>query len=151
MELHHLFPMPYSNHKSKRVGRGLGSGKGKTSGRGTKGQRARSGVSINGFEGGQTPLYRRLPKRGFTSLNKVEYQLINLYDIEYLIEVGIIKPDTLVNKELLIELGLINNLRQPIKLLADGEEVGGSLQFNLDAYSAKARECILASGGSIVE
>lgn len=150
MELHHLFPMPYSVTKSKRVGRGLGSGKGKTAGKGTKGQRARSGISINGFEGGQTPIYRRLPKRGFTSRNKVEYQLINLFDIEYLVESSVISKGDLINKELLLKVGLINSMREPVKLLGDGE-INVNLAFAVDAYSTKAREAILAAGGTISE
>ncbi|AZL15883.1 50S ribosomal protein L15 [Rickettsiales endosymbiont of Stachyamoeba lipophora] len=148
MELHHLFPMPGSVKKRKLLGRGIGSGKGKTCGRGTKGQKSRSGVSINGFEGGQMPIHRRLPKRGFSSINKQEYQLINLADIQYLADSGVIKKDSNITREFLLEIGLVNNLRTPIKLLADGE-LTIALTFNLDAYSSKAKELITAAGGQI--
>ena len=97
-----------TNYPKIRVGRGIGSGKGKTSGRGVKGQKSRSGVAIKSFEGGQMPLYRRLPKRGFNTISKNEIAILNLEKIQSLIDKKNIKPSDMLNSELLIRLKLIN-------------------------------------------
>jgi large subunit ribosomal protein L15 len=149
--LNSLQPLEQSQKKAKRVGRGIGSGKGKTCGRGVKGQKSRSGVAIKGFEGGQMPIYQRLPKRGFKSRSKVEYQVINICDIEILIESGVIKTDTLINKDLLLELGLINNINLPVKLLSDSFDLKTAIKVDFDCYSNKAKQLIIDAGGSIVE
>ena len=102
-------------HKtSKRVGRGIGSGKGKTAGRGVKGQKSRSGVSIKGYEGGQMPLFRRLPKRGFNCPSTVKCNVINLIDIEYLLKAGRLSSGEIVTKQKLFEVGLLKSSKLPV-------------------------------------
>ncbi len=140
-ELHDLKPTPGSTHRRKRVGRGAGSGKGKTSGRGHKGQGARSGGGVRlGFEGGQMPLQRRLPKRGFTNKNRVPYQVVNVRDLGR-VGAGEVTP------EILHERGLIGRVGRPVKILGTGE-VEGAYQVSAHAFSGSAREKIEAAGGS---
>jgi large subunit ribosomal protein L15 len=140
-ELHELRPPSGSRRDRKRVGRGPGSGKGKTSGRGHKGQKARSGVSIPaGFEGGQMPLQRRIPKRGFTPLSRVEYQVVNVRVLED------VRGDE-ITPELLHEQGLIGSLRAPVKILGDGE-LTRSVRISAHAFSRAAREKIESAGGT---
>jgi len=139
-ELHDLSPAGGSHRNRKRVGRGPGSGTGKTSGRGEKGQKARSGGGIPaGFEGGQMPLHRRIPKRGFTSRNRVEYQTVNLYQLEGF--EGDVNPETLK------AAGLIRSSRKLVKILGEGELQGG-LDFTAHAFSKSARAKIEAAGGT---
>jgi large subunit ribosomal protein L15 len=147
MRLNELFPVYGARKKSKRVGRGLGSGKGKTSGSGVKGQKSRTGVAINGFEGGQMPIHRRLPKRGFNNPNKVTYQLINLSTLQALHDKGLLQ-DQVVNSEFLFNHGLIKNKSIPVKLLAKGE-INFSVSIELKAVSAAAKEAIISKGGKI--
>lgn len=140
-ELHTLRPNAGSHRKRKRVGRGPGSGTGKTSGRGQKGQKARSGASIPaGFEGGQMPLQRRIPKGGFTPLNRVEYQVINVRTLQEL-------EDTHVTPDVLRSQGLIGSGSVLLKILATGE-LSRSVHVHAHAFSASAREKIEAAGGS---
>jgi large subunit ribosomal protein L15 len=140
-ELHDLSPVQGSHRDRKRVGRGPGSGTGKTAGRGQKGQKARSGGSIAlGFEGGQMPLHRRIPKRGFHNFNRVEYQVVNVRDLQGL--EGEITP------ELLREAGRIGSLRKPVKLLGSGE-VDAALTVKVHAFSQSARTKIEAAGGTV--
>jgi large subunit ribosomal protein L15 len=140
-ELHDLSPVPGSHRSRKRVGRGPGSGTGKTAGRGEKGQKARSGGSIPaGFEGGQMPLHRRIPKRGFHNRNRVEYQVVNVRDLDGL--EGDVTPETLR------QAGLIGSLRKPVKVLGNGE-LQAKLQVTAHAFSKSAREKIEAAGGSV--
>ena len=109
-------------NKSKiRVGRGIGSGKGKTSGRGVKGQKSRSGVAIKSFEGGQMPLYRRLPKRGFNPIGKKNIAILNLDKIQSLLDAKSIKSEDVINSELLIKLKIINKNSNKLKILGSGE------------------------------
>jgi len=140
-ELHDLRPSPGSRSKRKRRGRGPGSGLGKTSGRGQKGQKSRSGASIPaGFEGGQMPLQRRIPKGGFSPLRRVEYQVVNvraLNDIE----------DSDITPEVLQNIGLIGSLKKPVKVLGDGE-VSRPVKVLAHAFSSSARAKIEAAGGS---
>ena len=142
-ELHDLRPTPGSTKAPKRVGRGPGSGSGKTAGRGQKGQKARTGGKVRrGFEGGQMPLHRRLPKRGFHNPFRVEYQVVN---VGQLAEVGgEITPATLR------EHGLIGSLRKRVKVLGDGE-VSTPLTVRVHAFSAGARQKIEAAGGTVHE
>ena len=105
----------------KRIGRGIGSGTGKTSGKGHKGQKARSGVAVKGFEGGQMPIHRRLPKRGFTNINRVPFIELNLNAIEEMISNKKIDPKTAINSQALFELGVIKKISSKVKLLAKGE------------------------------
>lgn len=133
-----------------RVGRGIGSGKGKTAGRGYKGQKSRSGVAIKGigFEGGQTPIYRRLPKRGFNnSVFTKDFAIINLGDIQSLIDAKLIK-DT-VNAEILKSLNVIRNAKDGLKVLGNGE-LKSAVKIEAVAFSTKAKEAVEKVGGSIV-
>lgn len=148
--LNQLADNPGARYKSKRVGRGIGSGKGKTCGSGGKGQTARSGTSTKGFEGGQTPIYRRLPKRGFNSINPTKFHVVNLYDIAHLVETKLVAAGALINAEVLVKSGLIKKQSMPIKLLGSGEVVY-KLKFQLDAYSESAKTKIAAAGGEIIE
>ena len=138
--LDNLGPADGSRGKRKRVGRGHGSGHGKTSGRGHKGQKSRSGASIPAwFEGGQMPLYRRVPKRGFKSLNKREFQIVNLSSIA--------KTDGAeIGPEELKAVGLISSLRKPVKILGVGAP-GRAVTVRAHAFSASAREKLEAEGG----
>ncbi len=142
MNLHELKPAEGSRHERKRKGRGIGSGNGKTAGKGHKGQNARSGGGVRmGFEGGQTPLYRRLPKRGFTNINRKEYAIVNL-DALNRFEEG-----TEVTPELLIETGVVSNEKSGIKILAKGN-IEKKLTVKAHKFSSTAKEAIEAAGGS---
>ena len=131
-----------------RVGRGIGSGKGKTSGRGIKGQKSRSGVSIKSFEGGQMPLYRRLPKRGFNPLNKFKTAKINIEKIQILIEKKIIKTDEKIDLKNLIKKNVINKSYKKIKILGKGN-INTKLEVEADFSSKSAIEKIEKMGGKI--
>lgn len=141
MKIGDLKPTEGSKKRSKRVGRGIGSGHGKTSCKGHKGQKSRSGGTKGpGFEGGQTPLQRRLPKRGFKNRFKIEYEVINLKDISKIEELDIITPETL------IERGIIKGIKHGIKVLGEGE-IKRPLTIQADAFSASASAKISAAGG----
>ena len=136
-------------NKSKiRVGRGIGSGKGKTSGRGVKGQKSRSGVAIKSFEGGQMPLYRRLPKRGFNPIGKKNIAILNLDKIQYHIDQKNIKVSDLLNSELLKKLNLINKNCSKLKILGTGE-IKVKINIEADLASKSAVEKLEKIGGSI--
>jgi large subunit ribosomal protein L15 len=142
MKLHELSPAKGSKHSKKRVGRGPGSGIGKTAGRGEKGQKSRTGYSSRpGFEGGQMPLIRRVPKRGFTNIWRSEYAVVNLSQLAE------IEGD--VTPEVLRELGLVRSGRK-VKVLGDGE-IGKPLRVVADKFSKSAREKIEAAGGRCEE
>jgi large subunit ribosomal protein L15 len=142
MKLHELSPAKGSKHSKKRVGRGPGSGLGKTAGRGEKGQKSRTGYSSRpGFEGGQMPLVRRVPKRGFTNIFKVEYAVVNLAQL------GELEGD--VTPEVLVEHGLVRSGKK-VKVLGDGE-IGKPLRVVADKFSKSAREKIEAAGGRCEE
>lgn len=142
MKLHELSPAKGSKHSKKRVGRGPGSGLGKTSGKGEKGQKSRSGASTRvGFEGGQMPLIRRVPKRGFTNIFKVEYAVVNLSQLAEI--------DGDVTPEVLVERGLVRSGRK-VKVLGDGE-IGKPLRVTADKFSKSARAKIEAAGGRCEE
>jgi large subunit ribosomal protein L15 len=141
VKLHELKPAAGSRKTRKRVGRGIGTGNGKTAGRGHKGQNARSGGGVRpGFEGGQNPLYRRLPKRGFTNPTRKEYAIVNL-DALNRFEAG-----TTVTPELLLETGVVKNARDGIKILGDGE-LNVNLTVQANKFSQTAVEKIEAAGG----
>lgn len=153
MKLHDLHPAPGSRQPRTRVGRGIAAGKGKTAGRGTKGQKARSGGSIPPwFEGGQTPLHQRIPKlRGFRNPLRIEYEVVNVGRISALAEAGRLPtvgggPIT-VNQEILRAAGLVSTLRRPLKVLGAGD-VTVPLFVVADAFSRTAREKIEAAGGT---
>ena len=142
MELYNLKPAPYAKHKdSFRKGRGHGSGNGKTAGYGHKGQKARSGAPRIGFEGGQMPLYRRIPKRGFKNYNRKHIVAINLSTLEHYYEDG----DTVVSEDL-IERGIIKGVRDGLKILGNGE-ITKKLTVKANAFSETAKAKIEAAGG----
>ncbi len=144
MKLSELKPAPGSRQSVKRLGRGIGSGLGKTSGKGHKGQKARSGGGKGPyFEGGQTPLQRRLPKRGFTNIFKKEYAILNVGQLEDRFDAG-----ALVTPETLIECGLLKNVQDGIRILGKGE-LTKALNVKVQGFSKTAEEKITAAGGSI--
>lgn len=143
MDLSNLKPALGSTKTRKRIGRGAGSGLGKTSGKGHKGQKARSGGSIKaGFEGGQMPLQRRLPKRGFTSLDKKVYALVNLRDLE------LFEADSVIDVEVLALAGLVNKVIDGVKILGDGE-LTKALTVKAHKFSKSAQEKIESAGGKV--
>jgi large subunit ribosomal protein L15 len=143
MDLSNLKPPKGAKHAKKRIGRGEGGGTGKTAGRGEKGQKSRSGFKHKrGFEGGQMPLHRRVPKRGFHNPFSVEYAVVNLDTLEERFEAG-----TVVTPELLRERGLVQRRDRLVKVLARGE-VGKALTVRAHRFSGKAAEKIAAAGGS---
>ena len=124
----------------KRVGRGIGSGTGKTSGHGVKGQKARSGVAIKGFEGGQTPIYMRLPKKGFNSNKPEAYEVVNFKDVSTLIESKKIDGSNAITKEKLFAAGLISNKNSKVKLIVDkAAKSNNGITFQVDFYSKQAK------------
>ena len=131
-----------------RVGRGIGSGKGKTSGRGVKGQKSRSGVAIKSFEGGQMPLYRRLPKRGFNPLKKEKIAILNLEKIQNLIDSKRINADTKIDLEILKKANIISKSYSKIKILGTGE-IKSKINLNADYISKSAKEKLEKGGGTI--
>ena len=134
--------------KKIRVGRGIGSGKGKTSGRGMKGQKSRSGVAIKSFEGGQMPLYRRLPKRGFNPISKINVARINLDKIQSFIDQKKIDPNDKINSELLKKLKIINKNSQKLKILGNGE-IKVKINIEADLISKSAKKKLEKVGGLI--
>ena len=136
------------NKSKMRVGRGIGSGKGKTSGRGVKGQKSRSGVAIKAFEGGQMPLYRRLPKRGFNPISRVNIAIMNLEKIQFFINEKTINPTETINIEMLKKLKLINKNSQKLKILGTGE-IKDKVNIEADLASKSAIEKLEKIGGSI--
>ena len=134
---------------TKRLGRGIGSSKGKTCGRGHKGQKSRSGVAIKSFEGGQMPLYRRLPKRGFKTINKTKIAKINLEKLQNLIDKKIIKNDEKININTLKKIKILNNSYSKIKILGKGE-VKVKVEIEADFCSKSAKEKIEKISGKII-
>lgn len=148
MQLNQLKSNPGSHHRKMRVGRGIGSGKGKTCGRGGKGQTARTGVRINGFEGGQTPIHRRLPKRGFNNHTRVEYPVVNLGELQKAIDDKRLDAKDAINIETLKKSGLLRSNAKTVKLLAKGElKTKLNLEVTLASVSAKA--AVEKAGGSV--
>ena len=141
MKLHELSPAEGSKKAVKRIGRGAGSGQGKTAGKGHKGQKARSGAPRPGFEGGQMPLYRRLPKRGFTNRNTKDIVSINITELNRF------EDGTVVTIETLVENGVIKNPKDGVKILGNGE-LTKKLTVKANAFSASAAEKIQALGGT---
>ena len=148
MKLNELRDNDGAARKQKRVARGPGSGKGKTAGRGIKGQKSRSGVALGGYEGGQMPLYRRLPKRGFNKPNKLHYSVINLGLIQKFIEAGKLDIKLEITEDALVAAGLTAIKRDGIRILAKGE-IKSAVKLNVTGASASAVEAIKAAGGSI--
>lgn len=148
MNLNDLRDNPGARLKSKRLGRGIGSGKGKTSGKGVKGQKAREGVSLNGFEGGQLPIYRRLPKRGFHNHFRKEYAPVNLGAIEAAIAGGKIDGSQPITEATLYSAGLASTGKDGIRLLADGA-LTKTIHITVAGASATARAAVEQAGGSV--
>ena len=145
MELNNLIK---TNKKKIRVGRGIGSGKGKTSSRGHKGQKSRSGVAIKSFEGGQMPLYRRLPKRGFNKIKKEKIAILNLNKIQNLIETKRINQDSQISLESLIKDKILNKSYRKIKVLGSGE-IKFKINLNVDFVSRSAEDKLKKAGATI--
>lgn len=144
MKLNELKPVEGAKHAKKRVGRGIGSGIGKTSGRGQKGQNSRSGGGVRpGYEGGQTPLFKRLPKRGFTNIHAHEYAIVNLGDINALFEAG-----SVVDLEALKKVGLVKKEYEGVKILGNGE-LDKALTIKAVKFSKSAVEKISKAGGTV--
>ena len=142
MKLHELSPVPGSRKKKKRLGQGLGSGQGKTAGKGHKGQKARSGGGVRpGFEGGQMPLSRRLPKRGFTNIFAKEYAIVNVSDL------NVFEEGTVVTAELLLETRIIRKALDGLKVLGNGE-ITKKLTVKATKFTQTAAEKIAAAGGT---
>lgn len=143
MRVHELFPAPGSTKDRKRIGQGPGSGTGKTSGKGHKGQKARAGGGVRpGFEGGQMPLYRRTPKRGFSNFRFAKnYQIVNVADLENRFEAG---AEITVNE--LYRAGLVSSLQKPVKVLGEGQ-ISKNISISANAFSRQAAEKIQAAGG----
>ena len=150
LKLNELRDNPGARPKFKRLGRGIGSGKGKTSGKGVKGQKAREGVALNGFEGGQLPIYRRLPKRGFHNLFRVENAPVNLGTLDRAIESGRLPADAPVTEEALRAAGLVRGGKAAlgVRLLAKGE-ITRAVHITVTGASAAAVAAVEAAGGTV--
>jgi large subunit ribosomal protein L15 len=148
MKLNELRDNPGARLKSKRLGRGIGSGKGKTSGKGVKGQLARTGVSMNGFEGGQMPIYRRLPKRGFNNLFRKEYAPLNIGSLEAAIVAGKLDAAQPIDEDALRAAGLVRAKLAGVRLLAKGE-ISRKITITVSGASAAAIEAVEKAGGSV--
>ncbi len=150
MKLNEIRDNPGAHYRAKRVGRGIGSGKGKTSGRGGKGQTARSGVALNGFEGGQTPLHRRLPKRGFN--NKIfqkDYKVVNLGRLQQALDAGKLAAEGAVDAGKLVAAGVLRRPGDGIRLLAKGK-LSAALTIEVAGASKAAIDAVEAAGGKVV-
>jgi large subunit ribosomal protein L15 len=149
MKLNEIRDNPGARLKSKRLGRGIGSGKGKTSGKGVKGQKAREGVALNGFEGGQLPIYRRLPKRGFKNINRKEFAPLNLGTLEAACEAGKLDAAKPINEAILRDAGLVRLGKvDGVRLLAKGS-VTRAINIEVSGASAAAIAAIEGAGGSV--
>ncbi|MEP4195587.1 MAG: 50S ribosomal protein L15 [Aliishimia sp.] len=148
MKLNELHDNPGATKKRKRIGRGPGSGTGKMGGRGIKGQKSRSGVAINGYEGGQMPLYQRLPKRGFTKPNRKAYSVVNLGLIQKFVDAGKIDAKAAITEDALIASGLIRRKKDGIRILAKGD-VTAKLNIEVTGASKSAIEAVEKAGGSL--
>ncbi|MER0239412.1 50S ribosomal protein L15 [Fulvimarina sp. MAC8] len=148
MKLNEITDNEGSTHSRKRVGRGIGSGKGKTGGRGVKGQKSRSGVAINGYEGGQMPLYRRLPKRGFTNIFAKNYSIVSVGRLQQAVDAGKLDASGEVDTAALIAAGVVRRSKDGVRVLGDGE-LTASLKLNVAGASKSAVEKVEKAGGSV--
>jgi large subunit ribosomal protein L15 len=148
MKLNELADKPGSRKSRMRVGRGIGSGKGKTAGRGVKGQKARTGVAVKGFEGGQMPLHRRLPKRGFNNIFAKEFNEIGLDRVQAAIDAGKLDAKKVVDKAALKAAGVIRKAKDGVRLLANGE-LKAAVKFEIEGASKSAAEAVEKAGGSV--
>ena len=148
MKLHEIRDNEGANRKKKRVARGPGSGKGKTAGRGIKGQTSRSGVALNGYEGGQMPLYRRLPKRGFSKPNRLEFAVVNLGQLQVFIDAGKLDAKADVTEDALVAAGVIRRKLDGVRLLAKGE-LKAALNLTIAGASKAAVDAVEKAGGKV--
>ena len=148
MKLHEIRDNEGANRKKKRVARGPGSGKGKTAGRGIKGQTSRSGVALNGYEGGQMPLYRRLPKRGFSKPKRLEFAVVNLGQLQAFVDAGKLDAKAAVTEDALVAAGVIRRKLDGVRVLAKGE-LKAALNLTVAGASKTAVEAIEKAGGKI--
>jgi large subunit ribosomal protein L15 len=148
MKLHELQDNPGATKKRKRIGRGVGSGMGKTGGRGIKGQKARSGVAIKGFEGGQMPLYQRLPKRGFTKPNRKKFAVVNLGLIQKFIDDKKLDAKKAISEDVLIECGLVRRKLDGVRILAKGD-ISSKVKLEVTGASKSAVAAVEKAGGSL--
>ena len=150
MKLNEIRDNPGAHYRAKRVGRGIGSGKGKTAGRGGKGQTARTGVALNGFEGGQTPLHRRLPKRGFNNkIFRKDFEVVNLGRLQIAIDSGRLKPEGTVDAAALVSAGIVRRARDGVRLLAKGE-IRTEITIEVAGASKAAVAAVEQAGGKVV-
>jgi len=148
MKLNELSDREGATHSKKRLGRGIGSGSGKTAGRGVKGQKARSGVALNGFEGGQMPLYRRLPKRGFKNIFAKKFNVVSLARVQQAVDAEKLDTKATVDAEALVKAGVIRRAKDGVRLLSDGE-LKAKLSFDIAGASKSAIEKVEKAGGSV--
>ncbi|RWK60207.1 50S ribosomal protein L15 [Mesorhizobium sp.] len=148
MKLNDLRDKDGATHSKKRLGRGIGSGSGKTAGRGVKGQKARSGVAVNGFEGGQMPLYRRLPKRGFNNIFAKSFAVVSLARIQAALDAKKLDAKMTVTAEALVAAGVIRRVKDGVRILSDGD-LKSKLAFDVAGASKAAIEKIEKAGGSV--
>jgi large subunit ribosomal protein L15 len=148
MKLNELSDKEGATHSRKRLGRGIGSGSGKTAGRGVKGQKARSGVALNGFEGGQMPLYRRLPKRGFKNIFAKKFIVVSLARVQQAVDAGRLDVKSTVNAEALVKAGVIRRAKDGVRLMSDGD-LKAKLSFEIAGASKAAIEKVEKAGGSV--
>ena len=148
MKLNELSDKEGATHSKKRLGRGIGSGSGKTAGRGVKGQKARSGVALNGFEGGQMPLYRRLPKRGFKNIFAKKFNVVSLARVQQAVDAEKLDSKATVDAEALVKAGVIRRAKDGVRLLSDGE-LKAKLSFDIAGASKSAIEKVEKAGGSV--
>lgn len=148
MKLNEIRDNDGARYQSKRLGRGIGSGKGKTSGKGVKGQKARSGVAINGFEGGQMPIYRRLPKRGFNNIHALSFQEVNVGRLQQAIDAGRLDAGRKLDAAALIEAGVIRRAHDGLRLLGKGV-ITAKIEIEVAGASKSAVEAVEKAGGSV--
>lgn len=148
MKLNEIANNPGATKDRKRIGRGIGSGTGKTGGRGVKGQKSRSGVAINGFEGGQMPLYQRLPKRGFNNINRKVFVPLNLGKLQEAIDAKKIDTKKAITIDLLKDAGLVNGVKHGVRLLAKGE-LKAKVNIEVSGASAAAVAAVEKAGGTV--
>lgn len=148
MKLNEISDNQGARHRRKRVGRGIGSGTGKTAARGHKGQKSRSGVSLLGFEGGQMPLYRRLPKGGFTNIFRKDYRVVNVGRLQQAVDAGKLDAGKTVTEDALVEAGVIKSKRDGVRILAKGE-LSTKLEIEVTGASKAAVEAVEKAGGKL--
>jgi len=150
MKLNEIRDNPGAHYRAKRLGRGIGSGKGKTAGHGGKGQLGRSGVAINGFEGGQTPLHRRLPKRGFNNkIFRKEYAVVNLGRLQQALDAGKLKAEGAIDAKALVAAGVLRRARDGVRLLGNGQ-LTAALTLEVAGASKSAIAAVESAGGKVV-